>query len=44
VDAATSPKPRRPSLWDAPVAFVLSSLEEAGARVAQRCFESEDTI
>jgi CRP/FNR family cyclic AMP-dependent transcriptional regulator len=31
-------------LWDAPVAFVLSSLKEAGARKAERCFEAKETI
>ena len=44
VDAAPSLRPQRPPLWDAPVAFMLSSLEEAGARVAERSFEAEETI
>jgi CRP-like cAMP-binding protein len=33
-----------PPLWDAPVAFVLSSLEKAGMPIAERRFEAEETI
>ena len=45
VDATTTPlKNTRPSLLDAPVAFVLSSLEEAGVPVAQRRFEAGEAI
>jgi CRP-like cAMP-binding protein len=35
---------RRPLLWDAPVAFVLSSLEEAKVRFAERRFDAGETI
>src|SRR5215204_3854135 len=35
---------RRPLLWDAPVAFVLWSLEEAKVRIAQRRYEAGETI
>jgi CRP/FNR family cyclic AMP-dependent transcriptional regulator len=34
----------RPPLWDAPVAFFLSSLEKAGVQVAVRCFKARETI
>jgi CRP-like cAMP-binding protein len=34
----------RPPLWDAPVAFVSSSLEKAGVHMALRCFEAKETI
>jgi hypothetical protein len=44
VDAATPLMAGCPPLWDAPVAFVLSSLEKAGVRVAERCFEAGETI
>jgi CRP/FNR family cyclic AMP-dependent transcriptional regulator len=44
VDATTPLMAGRPTLWDAPVAFVLSSLEEAGVRVAERRFEAGETI
>ena len=44
VDATTPIKSTRPSLLDAPVAFILSSLEEAGVSVAQRRFEAGETI
>jgi CRP/FNR family transcriptional regulator, anaerobic regulatory protein len=35
---------QRPPLWEAPVAFVLSSLEKAGIPIAERRFEAEETI
>jgi CRP-like cAMP-binding protein len=35
---------RRPLLWDAPVAFVLWSLEEAKVRIAQRRYQAGQTI
>jgi CRP-like cAMP-binding protein len=35
---------QRPLLWDAPVAFLLSSLEKAGMPIAERSFEAEETI
>jgi CRP-like cAMP-binding protein len=35
---------RLPPLWEAPVAFVLSSLEKAGMPIAERRFEAEETI
>jgi CRP-like cAMP-binding protein len=35
---------QRPPLWEAPVAFVLSSLEKAGMPIAERRFEAEETI
>ena len=44
VDAATSLMPQRPPLWDAPVAFLLSSLEKAGMPIAERSFEIGETI
>jgi CRP/FNR family cyclic AMP-dependent transcriptional regulator len=44
VGAAPSLEAQRPPVWDAPVAFMLSSLEEAGARVAERSVEAEETI
>jgi CRP-like cAMP-binding protein len=44
VDAATSLTVRRPPLWDAPASFLLSRLKEAGARIAERCFEAGETI
>jgi CRP/FNR family transcriptional regulator, cyclic AMP receptor protein len=44
VDAATSRMAQRPPLWDAPVAFLLSSLEKAGMPIAKRCFEAKETI
>jgi CRP-like cAMP-binding protein len=43
-DAAPSLRAQHPPIWDAPVAFMLSSLDEAGARVAERSFEAEETI
>ncbi len=44
VDAVTPLMARRPPLWDAPVAFLLSSLEKAEAQMAVRCFEAKETI
>jgi CRP/FNR family transcriptional regulator, cyclic AMP receptor protein len=44
VDATTPPIRTRPPLLDAPVAFVFSSLEEAGVPVAERRFEVGETI
>jgi hypothetical protein len=44
VDAAAPPMTVRPPLWDAPVAFLLASLEEAGVRVVERRFEVGQTI
>ena len=44
VDAVPPLMVGRPQLWDAPVAFLLSNLEEAGARVAERGPEAEKTI
>jgi CRP/FNR family transcriptional regulator len=35
---------RLPPLWDAPVAFLLSSLEKAGMPIAERCFDAKETI
>jgi CRP/FNR family transcriptional regulator, cyclic AMP receptor protein len=35
---------QRPPLWDAPVAFLLSSLEKAGMPIAERCFEAKETV
>ena len=44
VDAAAPLMTGRPPLWDAPVAFLLASLEEAGVRVVERRFEAGETI
>ena len=44
MDAATHLAQRRPLLWDAPVAFVLWSLEEAKVRIAERRYEAGETI
>jgi CRP-like cAMP-binding protein len=44
MDTATYSAERRPLLWDAPVAFVLSSLEEAKVRIAKRRYEAGETI
>jgi CRP-like cAMP-binding protein len=44
VDATTSLMARLPPLWDAPVAFLLSSLEKAGMPIAERCFDAKETI
>jgi CRP/FNR family transcriptional regulator, cyclic AMP receptor protein len=44
VDAATSPMAQRPPLYDAPVAFVLSSLEKTGTPVAEHYFKIGETI
>jgi CRP/FNR family transcriptional regulator, cyclic AMP receptor protein len=35
---------RLPPLWEAPVAFVILSLEKAGMPIAERRFEAEETI
>ena len=44
METATYPAQRRPLLWDAPVAFVLWSLEEAKVRIAQRRYQAGQTI
>jgi len=44
MDAATHLAQRRPLLWDAPVAFVLWSLEEAKVRIAERRYQAGQTI
>jgi CRP-like cAMP-binding protein len=44
VEAAIPLMTRLPPLWEAPVAFVLSSLEKAGMPIAERRFEAEETI
>jgi CRP-like cAMP-binding protein len=44
MDTATYLAERRPLLWDAPVAFVLWSLEEAKVRIAERRYEAGETI
>jgi CRP-like cAMP-binding protein len=44
MDMATFSAERRPLLWDAPVAFVLWSLEEAKVRIAQRRYQAGETI
>jgi hypothetical protein len=44
MDTATYSAQRRPLLWDAPVAFVLWSLEEAKVRIAERRYEAGQTI
>ena len=44
MDTATHLAQRRPLLWDAPVAFVLWSLEEAKVRIAERRYEAGETI
>jgi CRP-like cAMP-binding protein len=44
VEAAIPLMARLPPLWEAPVAFVLSSLEKAGMPIAERRFEAEETI
>jgi CRP-like cAMP-binding protein len=44
MDTATHLAQRPPLLWDAPVAFVLWSLEEAKVRIAQRRYEAGQTI
>jgi CRP-like cAMP-binding protein len=44
VEAAITLMARLPPLWEAPVAFVLSSLEKAGIPIAERRFEAGETI
>jgi CRP-like cAMP-binding protein len=44
MDLATYSAERRPLLWDAPVAFVLRSLEEAKVRIAERRYKAGETI
>src|SRR5215203_1147926 len=44
MDTATYSAERRPLLWDAPLAFVLWSLEEAKVRIAERRYEAGETI
>src|SRR5919202_354657 len=44
VNAVTPLMAGRPPLWDAPVAFLLSSLEKAGVQMAVRYFEAKETI
>src|SRR5215203_1929321 len=44
MDLALYSAQRRPLLWDAPVAFLLWSLEEAKVRIAQRRYEAGETI
>ena len=44
MDTATHLAEKPPLLWDAPVAFVLGSLEEAKVRIAQRRYEAGETI
>jgi CRP-like cAMP-binding protein len=44
MDTATYLAERRPLLWDAPVAFVLWSLEQAKVRIAERRYEAGETI
>ena len=44
MDTAPHLAERRPLLWDAPVAFVLWSLEEAKVRIAERRYEAGETI
>ena len=43
-NGASRPLLGHPPLWDAPVAFVIASLKEAGVRVSQRSFEAGETI
>src|ERR687898_1553145 len=44
MDTATHSAERPPLFWDAPVAFVLWSLEEAKVRIAERRYEAGQTI
>jgi CRP-like cAMP-binding protein len=44
MDTATYLAQRPPLLWDAPVAFLLWSLEEAKVRIAQRRYQAGQTI
>jgi hypothetical protein len=44
MDTVTPLMARRQPLWDASVAFLLSSLEKAEVQMAVRCFEAKETI
>jgi CRP-like cAMP-binding protein len=44
MDTATHLAERPPLLWDAPVAFLLWSFEEAKVRIAERRYEAGETI
>jgi CRP-like cAMP-binding protein len=44
MDTATYAAERGPLLWDAPVAFLLWSLEEAKVRIVERRYEAGETI
>src|ERR687897_1215823 len=44
MDTATHSAERPPLFWDAPVAFVLWSLEEAKVRIAERRYQAGETI
>jgi CRP-like cAMP-binding protein len=44
METATYSAQRRPLLWDAPLAFVLWSLEEAKVRITQRRYQAGETI
>jgi CRP-like cAMP-binding protein len=44
METATHSAERRPLLWDAPVAFVLRSLEEGKVRIAERRYQAGQTI
>jgi hypothetical protein len=44
VEAAIPLMARLPSLWEAPVAFIILSLEKAGMPIAERRFEAEETV
>jgi CRP/FNR family transcriptional regulator, cyclic AMP receptor protein len=44
VEAAIPLVTRLPQLWEAPVAFLMSSLEKAGMPIAERRFEAKETI
>jgi CRP-like cAMP-binding protein len=44
METATYSAERRPLLWDAPIAFVLWSLEEAKVRIAERRYQAGETI
>ena len=44
MDTATHLAQRPPLLWDAPVAFVLGSLEEAKVRIAERRYQAGETV
>jgi CRP-like cAMP-binding protein len=44
METATYSAQRPPLLWDAPIAFVLGSLEEAKVRIAERRYQAGETI